>query len=51
MGNRHHEKDCCGYCKYWKHEDIDDGHVCVNPDSEYIAEWVESEDWCEEFEV
>lgn len=29
---------CCGTCKYHCHEGIDDGWVCTNVDSEYVAE-------------
>ena len=31
---------CCGTCKYHQHENIDDGGVCVNSDSEYVADWI-----------
>lgn len=40
----------CETCKYYIHEDIDDGYVCGNPDSEYVADWVEADHWCEEHE-
>lgn len=29
---------CCGTCKYHEHEDIGDGWVCVNGDSDYVAD-------------
>ena len=41
---------CCGTCKYHHHEDIDDGWVCTNVDSEYVAEWTEYKDFCDEWE-
>lgn len=41
---------CCGTCKYHQHEDIDDGWVCVNDESEYVADWTEYDDYCEEWE-
>lgn len=44
------KKDCCGLCKYHVHEDIDDGWVCVNPDSDNFTDWTEYDDACEEFE-
>lgn len=44
------EKKCCGTCIYHKKEDIDQGWVCVNPDSEYIADWTEYGDSCEDWE-
>ena len=46
------EKDrCCGTCKYHKHEDIDDGWVCVNDRSDYLADWTEDDDGCERWEA
>lgn len=42
-------KECCGNCKWHKHEDISDGWVCCNSDSEYVADWTEYNDWCEEY--
>lgn len=46
------EKDekCCGTCKWHKHERIDDGWVCTNPDSHCCADWTEYNDWCQEWE-
>lgn len=41
---------CCGTCKYHRHEDIDDGWVCVNDRSEYCADWTEYSDSCEAWE-
>lgn len=43
-------KQICGTCRYHYHEDIDDGWVCVNPDSDYRADWTEYEDTCDEWE-
>ena len=42
-------REICGNCKYHKHEDIDDGWVCVNTDSEYCSDWTEYTDSCDEF--
>lgn len=28
------EKECCGTCRWHQHESVDDGWVCVNPDSD-----------------
>lgn len=41
---------CCHNCKYHQHEDITDGWICVNGDSEYIADWTEFDDTCEDWE-
>ena len=41
---------CCGTCKYHKHENIDDGWVCVNDESEYVTDWNEYDDCCDEWE-
>lgn len=32
---------CCGTCKYHTHESIDDGWLCTNADSEYVADWTD----------
>ena len=29
----------CENCRYYEHEDIDDGYVCVNGDSNYCTDW------------
>ena len=39
----------CENCRYYEHEDIDDGYVCVNDNSEYCTDWVEPEHCCEEW--
>lgn len=31
----------CGTCKYHHKETVDDGFVCTNPDSDYVADWTE----------
>ena len=43
-------KQCCGTCKYHQFENVNDGYVCVNSDSEYCADWTEYSDFCEEWE-
>jgi hypothetical protein len=40
----------CGNCKWHRHEDIDDGWVCVNADSEHCTDWTEYKDTCEDWE-
>ena len=42
-------KECCGNCKYGHYDEMQ-GYVCVNSDSEYVADFVEYVHWCEEFE-
>ena len=44
------EKECCGTCKWHRHEGIDDGWVCVNADSEYCTLWTEYGDSCIDWE-
>ena len=39
-----HMNGCCGTCKYG-HYDKMQGYVCVNDESEYIADFVEYEHW------
>lgn len=40
---------CCGTCKWHWYENIDEGFVCTNIDSEYCADWTDyaipAEDW------
>ena len=42
--------ECCGNCKYHQYEDISQGWVCCNKDSEYVADWTDYTDYCEEWE-
>lgn len=42
-------KECCGTCEY-AHYDKVQGYVCTNSDSEYVADFVEYEHCCEDFE-
>jgi len=44
------KKECCGTCDWHKHEDVDDGWVCVNPGSIYCTEWTDFNDYCPEWE-
>ena len=44
------DEKCCGTCKCHRHEDIGDGWVCVNDQSEYYADWTGYSDSCEEWE-
>lgn len=41
---------CCGTCKYHEFEDFDNGWVCVNDASEFVADWTEYDFVCEEWE-
>ena len=43
-------EQCCGTCKYHQFENVNDGYVCVNSESEYCADWTEYEDSCGEWE-
>lgn len=40
----------CQNCRYYEHEEIDDGFVCVNDESEYVADWVDEEFVCIDWE-
>ena len=44
------DKRICGTCRYHQHEDVDDGWVCTNAESENCADWTEYTDSCEEWE-
>lgn len=41
---------CCGTCKWHLYENIDEGFVCTNIDSEYCADWTDYDDTCEDWE-
>lgn len=44
------QEEICGTCKWHQHEDIDDGWVCVNPDSDNRADWTDYNDSCQDWE-
>lgn len=44
------KNECFKTCKWHEQENIDNGYVCVNGDSEYVADWTEDEQCCEEWE-
>lgn len=43
-------REICGTCKYHIHENVDDGFICTNPNSDHIADWTDAEDLCTERE-
>ena len=44
------DRQICGECKWHIHDEIDDGWVCCNADSDYCTYYTEYEDTCREFE-
>ena len=42
--------ECCGTCKYG-HYDKMQGYVCVNDESEYVADFVDEEMACDFWEI
>lgn len=44
------KEKCCGTCKYHEHEDISNGWVCVNDDSDFVADFTDYDFCCEEYE-
>ena len=42
------EKQCCGTCRWWERDE--DDHICVNEESENLADWTEWNNICEEWE-
>lgn len=42
------EKQCCGNCKYAAYS-RENGYVCENMDSYYLADYVEHDHGCEEW--
>ena len=43
-------KQICGTCRWHKHEDISDGWVCVNDQSDHCADWTDYNDACDKWE-
>ena len=44
-------KECCGNCKYYyKAYDEYEDYVCVNGESEYVADWTDYSHCCDEYE-
>ena len=43
-------EEICGNCRWHIYEEISQGFVCCNDDSDYCADWTEYEDTCEEWE-
>lgn len=41
----------CKTCRYHQHEDISDGYVCVNDESEMCADWTEDDYSCDKWEM
>ena len=41
----------CKTCRYHRHEDISDGYVCVNADSDKVADWTEDDYSCDKWEM
>lgn len=50
MAGKENKCECCGTCKWHEHENISDGWVCVNNDSEYVADWTDYDFCCEQYE-
>ena len=44
------QKRCCGNCKYHKHDNIEDDWLCTNPASDYVSDWTDYSDYCEDYE-
>lgn len=40
---------CCGTCEYGSYDE-ETGYACVNNNSEYVADFVEYEHCCDEYE-
>lgn len=45
------EKKVCGTCKYHQFENVDDGYVCVNGESEYLSDWTDFNHTCDCWEA
>lgn len=45
------EERCCGTCRWHCHENVTDGWVCVNGDSDNCTDFTDYNDSCEEWEA
>ena len=43
-------RKCCRTCRWHSHEDISDGWVCVNDESDYCTDWTDYDHCCEDWE-
>lgn len=41
-------KRCCGTCEYGSYDEID-GYICVNSESEYVADYTDYDFTCDEW--
>ena len=41
---------CCNTCKWYVHENITDGMVCVNGSSDYCTDFTDEDFCCDEWE-
>lgn len=41
-------KQCCGTCEYGSYSESD-GYICVNDESEYVADYTEYHHTCDEW--
>ena len=44
------EEKVCGTCRYYKYETASQGYVCCNCESDYLADWTDYSDFCNEWE-
>ena len=42
--------ECCGTCKWHRHENTSQGRACMNSESDYCADWTDYNDSCDEWE-
>lgn len=44
-------KQCCGTCEWHEREHITQGFVCVNGESEHVADWTDNDQQCDKWEA
>lgn len=44
------KEECCGTCGWHRFENLTDGWVCVNDESENCGDWTEYSDSCDMWE-
>lgn len=42
---------CCGNCNYYEFEEVSEGYICVNGESDHVGDSVEEDFVCDNHEM
>lgn len=48
--NEQIKKKCCGTCKWHKFKNVHAEWICINGESDYVADWTDYNFYCEDYE-